>query len=43
MTLQTGKQIIIIHILPNITVNKSNQAMKFDRLIEYKMKNIFLK
>ena len=29
MTLQTGKQIITIHILSNITRKKGNQAMKF--------------
>ena len=29
MTLQTGKQIITIHILSNITRKQGNQAMKF--------------
>ena len=42
MTLQTGQQIITIHILPNISSSKGNQTMKFDQLIEYNMKNIFL-
>ena len=40
MTSHTGKQIIIIHILPNITRNTSNLSMKIGR-IEYE--NIFLK
>ena len=31
------------HILPNISRSKSNQTMKFDHLIEYNMKNTFLK
>ena len=31
-----------IHILPNISRRKGNQAMKFDQLIEYNMKNIFV-
>ena len=38
---QTGQQIITIHILLNISRNKSNQTMKFGQLIEYNMKNIF--
>ena len=42
MTLQPGKQIIGIHILPNISRNKDNQTMKFGQLIEYNTKNIFL-
>ena len=41
MTSQTGKQIIKIHILPNISRSKDNQATKFDKLIEYSMRNIF--
>ena len=42
MTSQPGKQIIAIHILPNISRRKGNQAMKFaGKLIEYK-RNIFL-
>ena len=35
MTSQPGKQIIAIHILPNISKSKGNQAIKFGRLIEY--------
>ena len=42
MTSETGKQIIIIHILPNILRSKGNQTMKFGHLIEYNMRNIFL-
>ena len=41
MTSQTGKQTIAIHILPNISRSKGNQAMKFGQLIEYNMGNIF--
>ena len=32
MTSQTGKQTIIIHILPNISRSKGNQTMKFRQL-----------
>ena len=42
MTSQTGKQIITIHILPNISRKKGNQTMKFSQLIEYNIRNIFL-
>ena len=42
MTIQTGKQIITIHILPNISRSRVNQAMKFGRFIEYNTRNIFL-
>ena len=42
MTSQHWKQIIAMHIIPNISRNKGNQAMKFGQLIEYNMKNIFL-
>ena len=38
----TEKQIITIHILPNISRSKSNQAVKFGQLIEYDMRYIFL-
>ena len=31
-----------MHILPNISIIKGNQTMKFGQLIEYNMKNIFL-
>ena len=43
MTSQTGKQTIVIHVLPNILRNNDNQAIKFSQLREYNMKNIFLK
>ena len=42
ITSQPGKQTIVIHILPNISRNKGNQAMKFGQLIEYNMRNITL-
>ena len=42
MKSQRGKQTIAIHILPNISRIKSNQAMTFDQLIEYNMRNSFL-
>ena len=31
-----------MHILPNISLNKENQAIKFGELIEYNMRNILL-
>ena len=42
MMSQPGYQTVIIHILPNISRSKDNQTMKFVRLIEYNMRNIFL-
>ena len=42
MTSQPGKQIIAIHILPNISRSKNNQTMKYGQLIDCNMKNIFL-
>ena len=43
MTSLTGRQIVtIFHILPNISRNTGNQAMKFGQLIKYIMRNIFL-
>ena len=30
-----------MHILPNISRSKGNRAMKFDKLVEYDMKDIF--
>ena len=42
MTTQTEQQIITIHILSNISRSKNNQIMKFGKLKEYKMRNIFL-
>ena len=43
MTSQTGKPIITIHILPNISRIKGNQAMEFGQFIEYNIRNICLK
>ena len=31
-----------MHILPNTSRSKGNEAMKFDQLIEYNMRNIFV-
>ena len=43
MTSQTGQQRITKQILPKISRNKVNQAVKFSQLIiECNMKNIFL-
>ena len=42
MTSQLGKQTIAIQILPNISKSKGNQTMKFDKLIKYNIRNIFL-
>ena len=42
MTSQPGKQTMTIHILPNIARSKDNQLTKFDQLIEFNMRNIFL-
>ena len=43
MTTSNGKEIITIHILPIITRSKGNQIIKFGQLIEYEVRNIFLK
>ena len=43
MTSQAGKQIITMHIFPNISSIKTNQAKKFGQLIEYNMRSIFFK
>ena len=42
MTSQPGKQIIAMHILPNISRSKGRQATKCGQLIEQKMRNTFL-
>ena len=42
MTSPTGKQIITINILTNISRNKVNQRMKFGQLIECNVRNISL-
>ena len=38
----TWLKTIAIHILPNISRSKGNQAMKLGQLIEYNKRNIFL-
>ena len=43
MTSQNGQQIITIHIMPNISRNKANQAMKLSQVIEYNARNILFK
>ena len=43
MTSQIANQTIAIHIFPNTSRLKGNQIINFDQLIEYKMRNIFLK
>ena len=42
MTSQPGLETVAIHILHYISQSKSNKTMKFDQLIEYNKKNIFL-
>ena len=41
MTSETGKEIIIINILPDISRNKGKKTVKFGQLIKYNMRNIF--
>ena len=43
MISQPGKQTFAIHILPNISQIKDNLTIEFGKLIEYNMRNIFLK
>ena len=43
MTPRPRKKTIAIHILPNISKSKGNQKMKLGQLIEYNMRNNFLK
>ena len=43
MMSQYRKQIIAIHILPHISRSKGNQTIILCQLIEYKIRNIFLK
>ena len=43
MTSQRGKQTIAVHTLPNISIIKGSQTIKFGQLIEYDMRNAFLK
>ena len=42
MMSQIDKQIITVHMLPNISSCKDNQTMKFSQFIEYNMIVIFL-
>ena len=42
MASQTRKQMIAMHIFPNISRSKSNRKIKFDQLIESNMRNILL-
>ena len=42
MPSSTGKQIITIHILPNISRNKGNRTLKFGQLIKDNFRNILL-
>ena len=42
MTSQTGKQIIVMHIFPDISQSKGNQRIKFGQFTEYNLRNIFL-
>ena len=43
MTSDTGQQVITIHELFNISRSKDKQTMKFDHLIKYNLRNIFLR
>ena len=43
MMSQPRLQTITMHIKPNISKRLGNQTMKFDQLIEYNMRSIFLK
>ena len=43
MTSKTGQEIVTIHILLNISRSTVNQKRKLGQLIEYKIRNIFLK
>ena len=42
MTSSTCKQKFTIHILPDMSRSKKNQAIRFGQLIEYNVRNIFL-
>lgn len=43
MTLQSGKQVITVHIYQNPSRSKVNQKIKFGEIIEYNMRNNLLK
>ena len=42
MTSQPGKNLIVMHILLDISRSKGKLSIKFGRLIEYNIRNIFL-
>ena len=42
MTSQPGQQIIVTHILPNISRGKGSHTMKFGQLTEHNIRNTFL-
>ena len=42
MLSETGKQIIALHMLCNISRNKGNQAIKSGQLVKHNVRNIFL-
>ena len=42
MTSKSGKQILAIHILSNISRNKDNQAIKLGQFKKHDGRNIFL-
>ena len=42
MMSQPDQQTVTIHILPNISRGKGNQAIKFGQVIEENKKNMFL-
>ena len=41
VTSQPGQQIILKHILPNISRSKGNQTIEFGQLLEYSIRNLF--
>ena len=43
MTSQPDQQTIAIHIFPNISRRKCNQTIKLGQIIEYNMRNTFVK
>ena len=43
MTSHTAKQITTMQILKNVLRSKCNQTKKFGQLIEYNVRNIFLR
>ena len=42
MTLQTGQQILTIHVLPNVSRSKGNQVLKFVKLMKYNVRIVFV-